>query len=532
MQVQTEGALSGAATEEFVLLKNTSSEPIHITNWCIEYSSLNDNVGFEVCVEAPDETTEIWLEADGLLSFSTQSFVDINMSFNPDYLMSGGMASASGHLRLWDAEGIEIDKVGWGSAVNPEGVAVNRHLVGEVLSRNFEAEHLDTDMNNVDFTSTTILSVVTSGVYEEERLIDVCLNIDGLQLEVPVGYATDEEENCYEDFCLNIDGLQLVAPDGYEKTPEEGCTVIPLEDAKLVITELYPNAPSVDTGQEFIEFYNPGDKTVELLGYVLQVGPTFTKEVVLESGFVKAGEYITFSDAETGLILPNSSGVELRLVAPAGNLVSESPIYSDAQDDESWSLIDDQWIWTNQITPGNSNKLSVVSVEKTLASTTSTFGPCPEGKFRNPETNRCKNIETAVSQLVPCDEDEFRNPETNRCNKISSSSSTLTPCKPGQVRNPETNRCRSISSTSSLKPCPEGQERNPETNRCRTVTTLNASSNITPAESVMDVPIEQVPGQINWLVISLAVGGTFLYMMYEWRVEIIQKYRQVRLARN
>lgn len=43
----------------------------------------------------------------------------------------------------------------------------------------------------------------------------------------------------------------------------------------------------------------------------------------------------------------------------------------------------------------------------------------------------------------------------------------MKPCPEGKVRNPKTNRC--IKSQKKLKPCPEGKERNPKTNRCITV---------------------------------------------------------------
>jgi hypothetical protein len=157
---------------------------------------------------------------------------------------------------------------------------------------------------------------------------------------------------------------------------------------------------------------------------------------------------------------------------------------------------------------------------------TTLLAPCPEGKFRNPDTNRCKTFETAVSELQPCDEDEYRNPETNRCNKVSPTTSSLTPCKPGQERNPETNRCRNITSASILAPCPEGQERNPETNRCRKIGVLGATTDDIP--TVSDIAVEPTAGSINWTVIAVAVFGTFGYMIYEWRSEIGITYGRMR----
>jgi hypothetical protein len=368
-------------------------------------------------------------------------------------------------------------------------------ISGEMIGRDFLSIDVDTDNNLTDFSPTSLWSPVVLSLYEVIVPVYVCSNIEpGLQV-IPDGYLADEDGNCFKDFCPNIDGLQVVAPEGYEKKAGSiDCTEIPLEDAVLFITELLPDAPSVDTGQEFIEFYNPNDVAINLAGYKLQLGPGFTKEFVFAEGMIESGQYLTFSDTFTGIVLPNATGQQLRLIAPAGNTVSTTQAYINADDDVSWALVEDIWIFTNQITPGAPNKPYLEPVVDEVLGVTSVLAPCPAGKFRNPETNRCKFIETAVSQLTPCDEDEFRNPETNRCKKNSSSSS-------------------------SLSPCAEGQERNPETNRCRTITTIGITDESDLPE-VTDLAIENIDGQINWLVISSALLGTLTYMVYEWRNEL------------
>ena len=502
-QVQTAGAVSGTATEELIFLYNLSTIPVNVSDWCIVYSSVNDNVGFEACVDRPDELTDIWLESGGILSFATPAFIQANSEFQEDFTMPGGMSSSGGHIRIIDEVDNEIDKIGWGGAIAPEGVAALPHDTGEVLSRDLTKEVIDSDDNFVDFSSMVIVSEISSGLYEEERIIDLCSNIDGVQAELPTGYLQDEVDACFEDVCINIEGLQISLPEGYEFTAELECSTVPLEDSVIFITELLPNAPSVDTGQEFIELFNPNTTSVNLLGYTLELGPSFTKRHIFEEIEILPSQYKVFSDTETGIVLPNSNGAALRLISPFGNVVSESSVYSNAQDDESWSLVEDQWIWTNQITPEAANRPFLIESVNEVAGVTSVLAPCPVGKFRNPETNRCKNIATTTSQLQPCGADEFRNPETNRCKKID-------------------------SGTAALGPCPEGQERNPDTNRCRTVATLT-SGTINPSQTVTDIPVEEVDGSINWAIIIPVLIATVLYIVYEWRVEIRQKIKAFRL---
>ena len=494
-QVQTAGAISGTASQELVLLYNNSLQDINISNWCIKYSSSTDASGFSKCVTPPDDSVEIWLSSGGLVSFASTEFITANSGFTPDFIFTAGMAATAGHLRLFDANNIEKDKLGWGSAVSPESLATPAHASGLAFSRNLLSVNADTDNNFVDFSSQAKHSPIISGLFEVEIQVDICPNIDGLQIEVPDGYLTDEDNDCYLDVCPNLDELQIELGAQYYIDELGDCQLIPLENRALFITEILPNANGTDTGREYIEIYNPHNSSINLTGYKLQVGPGFTKEYVFLTGEIAPGDYAVYSDTLTSIVLPNTTGVKLRLVSPAGIVVSESAVYSNADDDTAWVLIEDTWAYTNQITPGSANKPYLEPAQDEVVGVTSILAPCPLGKYRNPETNRCRTIETAVSQLTACDEDEYRSPDTNRCRKVSSSS--LASCDPGEERNPDTNRCRK--------------------------TAVLGITNQSDLPVIQDISVQNVDGQINWQIIILAVGMTGAYMVYEWRNELRQK---------
>ncbi len=360
-----------------------------------------------------------------------------------------------------------------------------------------------------------------SSVYEESVPFDACPNITGLQTTLPDGYLHDAGGDCHLDVCQNLSGLQTAVPDGYEGSADLYCTLNPLEDAPLFISELLPNVAGVDTGNEFVELYNPNSRAVNLKGYKLELGPAFTKNYVLFDEVLSSGEYVNFSDTMTGIILPNTSA-SLRLVAPAGNIVDISETYDSPAENMAWALVGGTWQYTNQPTPGVTNQPS--SEEEPDDDGTAVLAACPAGKYRNPGTNRCRNVDDNEANLAPCAAGQIRNPDTNRCRSVFSSGSSLAPCQPGQTRNPDTNRCRSAAATASakLKPCAANQERNPQTNRCRQKTSSIAAS------SVKDIETGQSNAPSGWMItggIVLAAAG---YGAWEWRSEVMSGLRRLR----
>lgn len=140
--------------------------------------------------------------------------------------------------------------------------------------------------------------------------------------------------------------------------------------------------------------------------------------------------------------------------------------------------------------------------------------PCPEGKIRNPLTNRCiktyderhkkkpkkpqesgKTPESKAPQEKPkqpkpdkptkpnqpkpteniankpCKSGYIRNQETHRCNKIAiSKPNTPKQCKPGYYLNQATHRCNKENSHENQpKICKTGYYLNPQTHRCKKI---------------------------------------------------------------
>lgn len=526
-QVQPEGAVSvpagtiSPAKQEFISVYNNSDQPVDATNWCLFYSSSSDITKTKLgCLVPPNLRTRIMLDAHSSFTLATNEFVQSHATFLPDITFVSGLATASGHVRILDANGTEIDRLGWGGAINPETTSfLPSPSAGKILQRkNVAGSNVllqETDNNSLDFMLANLTSLPASGLYEEIVPVDVCPNILGLQESMPSGYLADGNGDCQQDICANLEGLQTAVPEKYESVDGENCTLIPLENATILLTELLPNPKSYDTGLEFIELYNPNDRPISLADYSLQLGPSFAKSYKLpDDSTIAPRAYLAFTDAQTGLTLPNSAA-SVRLLAPAGNVVSGTDTYDQPAENISWSVINDVWQYTNQLTPNAANQAAVAGLGSAEADSDVSLTPCGDGKERNPETNRCRLIQLASAALTACKSSQERNPETGRCRSILASGGGLAACKAGQERNPETNRCRS-SAAATLAACAAGQERNAETNRCRKVAGA-ATGKIAQVKDDLQGSIGNNP---RWLLAGLSVTAALGYAAYEWRREV------------
>ncbi len=533
-QLQTGGV--GSVSQEFIALYNNSDQAVDITDWCVIYDTFsNDTHTNLTCFTPPDPQTDIVLAVHSYLTLATSEFIAAHPGFVPNYSFSSPSISATGgHIRLVDASPtkVEIDRLGWGTAATPETKAAVAPPAGKLLERLDSSVTIrqDTDNNFLDFAIDAcsnlegVQASPPTGYLQDANgdcYPDVCPNLAGLQASLPAGKELDANGNCVDhDECDNLPGIQASLPAGYTRGTGHSCV---LDLLPLTLSELLPNAAGTDAGQEFIELYNPNTSAVDLAAYVLHVGPNYENSYSFPAGAtIGPGQYRVFSDADINYTLLNSSS-RVKLAGVDGSLVSETASYTDPKDDEAWALIDGLWQYTNQPTPSADNlpmRIEEGEGENPGSSLPATLVPCREDQERNPETNRCRLIQTAAASLVPCATGQERNPATNRCRSIlASDDDNLVPCKEGQERNPETNRCRSIASAASaLVPCAAGQERNPETNRCRKSAGGATTGGIA---GVKDVASGSIGNNPKWLLAGLAVVAALGYAAYEWRQEVI-----------
>ena len=232
------------------------------------------------------------------------------------------------------------------------------------------------------------------------------------------------------------------------------------------------------------------------------------------------GARISLSNSGGYLWLEDAYGLEryhetLVEVADAG---------SEKYIDRSWALNGDigTWQWALPNPTGENIFPEVVEPVVSVAAES----VCPAGKYRNPETKRCRSIEDAVSELAACEEGKERNPATNRCRSVvTTASAALMPCDVGQERNPTTNRCRSVLAASqALTPCKDGYERNPVTNRCRKSSVMASAIDVAADQAA----IQKGGGSLLTSALLVTAGiGAIGYGVYEWRSEIWRGSRKL-----
>lgn len=451
----------GSKSREFVTLYNQSSETISLSGWSLEYVK-SDFSPSNCSVESwPDTSATRNLSG----SIAPGNSVTVKRALND---------GADGSLRLIDGSKLVHDLVGWGTAspcyetsrtvTPPDGS-------GKSLQRYLDCENqipVDTNNNSQDFLMSSL----------PQTFVDNC-PIDN---DPPDELPEDPEEN---------EGGMGSGP-----SVNSSCE-------GLIINELLVNPSGSDADQEFIEIFNPTNQPISLSGCKLQTSAN-SKIYLFANTALPPGSYQAFYAGETGLTMSNSTGGTVYLIDHNNTELQQIDYPASIEDDKSWSLIDGEWIETFSVTSGHINQLLSIK-------------PCPDGQFRNAETNRCNNIILEAAGLVVCKPGQNRNSETNRCRNVASFASSLKACEPDQYRNPETNRCKNINSASPLASCKEGQERNPETNRCRDVASLSSSD---IDNQVQDVIAKPSSSQMSWWLAAGSLAGAFIYGLWEWRNDL------------
>jgi phosphatidylserine/phosphatidylglycerophosphate/cardiolipin synthase-like enzyme len=160
-ELETRGA---TAYDEFVELYNPTESPVDLAGWKMQYKSATGTTYSDKTTMAAGAI----IPAHGfyLMAASGGNYTG---AATPDALFAAGLADAGGHVRILNASSVEVDRVGWGTAIDPEGgsaaptpgtyVPIERKAsAGSTAAslwtggaEEFDGNGQDTDVNGSDF---------------------------------------------------------------------------------------------------------------------------------------------------------------------------------------------------------------------------------------------------------------------------------------------------------------------------------------------------------------------------------------------
>jgi hypothetical protein len=231
-EVQTGGAGSGHAGDEFVELYNPSDSDISLEKWTIKYRSATAGdcaSSWSTKATLPAGAT---IKSHGFFLLAATSYLTVaNARF------SSGLSSTAGSIRVTDASSQVVDTLGWGSAnACAEGTFAVAPGDGRSLERRPGVDNetggngTDSDDNSADF----IVRVVPQPQ----------------DASAPVEVPT-------------VADVQLAG----------ATTYLPLEITEVLVD---PVSPQTDASDEFIELHNPNTEPVQVNNYELKLAPAAT----------------------------------------------------------------------------------------------------------------------------------------------------------------------------------------------------------------------------------------------------------------
>lgn len=371
--VELQTGSTTSASEEFIELYNTSDRDIDISTWRLEYFS-----AAAADFSSPSRTVQL----HGTIGTGKHYLIASNnyLTDKANESFAATLAKTGGHVRLVSpdtlqpAQVIVRDLIGWGTATHPENAAAEAPSEGTSLQRKTDTEghFIDTDNNANDFAINNVPTPEFSTSDDEVP--------EDPPEEAPPQPTEPEEP---------VDPLPPddPTPPRDEEVPIDTPTVL----TPPRISELLPNpaSPATDAEDEYIELYNPNPEPLDLEGFTLQTGNSYSYSFTFTTEVLSAQGYKAFYVSETGVLLSNSSS-RARLIDPSGQIISEAVAYEDAGDGEAWAWDGLTWQWTTTPTPDAANIITSPLVLGATGSKTSAKSAAKKTTAKKASTTKPK----------------------------------------------------------------------------------------------------------------------------------------------
>jgi len=139
VKISEVSAEMGSADAEFIELYNAGDNAVGITGWKIQYSADGSSWSDLATIGS------VTMNPGSFYLLSTTAF-DSASTVAGDVNFTASLDLAGGHIRIVDSSSNEIDKIGWGTAANPEGTAIAAHSAGQSFERKAFGESTAEDL--------------------------------------------------------------------------------------------------------------------------------------------------------------------------------------------------------------------------------------------------------------------------------------------------------------------------------------------------------------------------------------------------
>jgi hypothetical protein len=342
---------------ETLVLKNTSSGPLSLSNYSLQYFNKNVPTSF-ASPTSTQQLPNITLPAGQSVLFNSDNAA-----------VCGAAAVVNLSFSLSDTSGyIDVTKV----VSQPDGsLLFTPQDHASWTSTTTGADILKVPSNTVDPAAVWYRGL-TDGTWKQAELSGDCKLVTTL--------ITPADTPTYIQWADGTAPPAVIMSTDSSDSPTPTTGTIPEPDIGLAppqITELLPNpnGSGADASDEFVELYNPNNVSFDLSGFKLSTGLTATHSYIFPAGTsVGPKSFQAFYSDDTNLTLSNS-GSEAFLFDPLGTQISETDAYGTAKDGQAWALANGSWYWTTTPTPNSSNVISSSSSSSKTTSSKSSAKP-------------------------------------------------------------------------------------------------------------------------------------------------------------
>ncbi|MGE5392470.1 MAG: lamin tail domain-containing protein [Candidatus Saccharibacteria bacterium] len=323
-QVQITGG-KGKTGNDFIELHNPTDQAVSLTNWKLVKRTKTGAT--DSSLVSWNSTDSAAVPAYGYYLWANGDYLDIPVT--PDITRKSTIAEDNG-IALKDSGGNVIDSVGWGGASNifVEGAAFVSFDGGKVQS--LERKPGGIGGNGQDSNSNSDDFFIQAAPHPRNSL-----GQEGL-------IAADPQSE----------------PDAPVSAPVRQYT------QSLIISEFLPNPEGADTGEEWVELFNPSNEIVELAGWKLDDKPLSEDAVGVtaykfpDTAKLMPGEFLTVDLPEDVFGLSNFGGDTLRLIWPDDTVAAKVVYEGDAPEEQAYARkADGSYAWTLEQTKNTANRI-------------------------------------------------------------------------------------------------------------------------------------------------------------------------------